>query len=402
MSDALDALIKARTDLVLDHPFFGSLALRMKFVEDTQAQFTKNLATDGSSVYFNPEYISKLDPQECRGLLAHTVMHPAMQHHVRRGHRDEKLWNKACDFAINGPLHDAGFKLPIDLPLDPRHNGSSAESIYTILMEEEPPPPPKEQPKPDGSDGDGDGEGQGEGSGDGQGNDGQGGGNDHAPGHVMDSKDPVQSAADWQMAVKQAAQAAQMMGNCPADIARLAVEANRPRFDVKSLLMRFAQEQCKNDYSWRMPNRRYFPQGVYLPEARDTQMGRVAIAVDSSGSITDAVMARFLGFMQEVVDQVRPSGVDVIICDAHVHAVHHFDKDEPINDVKLIGGGGTDFCPVFEHIDANEDEQPACIVYLTDGYGRFPDQPSEIPTLWVMISDVEAPWGETVRMEEEE
>lgn len=396
MSEALQRISKARTMLILDHPFFGSLSLRLKITHDESK--TKDMATDGRHLYYSEKYVDGLEDAELLGMLAHLVMHPAMQHHTRRGNREDKKWQKACDYAINTPLIEAGFKLPLNVPVDPRHSGKSAESIYTVLQEEEPPQNGggggsgsgggNDQQQPSGGQGDGDGDGDGQGEG-------------NAPGQVLDAEDPATDNAEWQMAVKQAAQAAQMMGNMPADLARLVQEANRPRYDWRSLLLRFAQDQCKSDYSWKTPNRRYIQQGIYLPEINDTQMGDMIIAIDSSGSIDDKTMAKFLGAIEGVAEQVKPRSIQVVICDARVHKVHTFQRDEPIEGVELIGGGGTDFCPVFDLIEEN-DEKPACVMYLTDGYGRFPDEPCQSPTLWVMTSEVLAPWGETIRLEADE
>jgi predicted metal-dependent peptidase len=395
---AIQRISRMRTLLILDHPFFGALSLRLKLVNDPSK--TKDMATDGRAIYFSEKYVDGLEDDELLGMLAHLVMHPAMQHHTRRGHRDDKKWQKACDLAINQPLVDAGFKLPLNLPLDPRHTGKSAESIYSVLLEEDPPPPAGSGPgEGKGGDGQGNGNGEGQGEGGGQG-DGDGQGN--APGQVLDAPDPAQDASEWQIAVKQAANAAQMMGNMPADMKRLVQEANRPHFDFRSLLMRFAQDQSKNDFSFKMPNRRYMPQGFFLPSAQDVEMGQIDIGIDSSGSITDKILAKFLGTVQEVVDQVRPRRVRIFVSDARVHRVHIFERDEEIEGVELVGGGGTDFRPVFKAIEeSDEDDRPACILYLTDGYGSFPDK-VDVPTLWCMTTDVEAPVGETIRLEVDE
>lgn len=398
MSNAIQRISKARTMLILDHPFFGALSLRLKITRDEGK--TKDMATDGSHLYFSEKYVDGLPDDELIGMLAHLVMHPAMQHHTRRGHRDHKKWNKACDLAINTPLIEAGFKLPLNVPVDPRHSGQSAESIYHVLLEEEEqekkndPNNQGNQPPPPGGGGAG---GQGDGQPDPNGTPGGG----DAPGSVLDAQDPVQDNAEWQMAVKQAAQAAKAMGNLPAELQRLTQEANRPRFDWRSLLLRFAQDQAKSDYSWKAPNRRYIQQGLYLPQIDDTQMGDMLIAIDSSGSISDEIMRKFLGVIEGVADQVKPRNIKVVICDAKVHKVHTFERDEPIEGVELMGGGGTNFCPVFDLID-EDDDKPACVMYLTDGYGRFPEEPCEVPTLWVMTDEVIAPWGETVRLETDE
>jgi len=62
------------------------------------------------------------------------------------------------------------------------------------------------------------------------------------------------------------------------------------------------------------------------------------------------------------------------------------------------GRGGTDFRPVFEHVD-KEPIQPACLIYLTDLEGPYPTVPPDFPVLWVCSTDKEATWGETIRLD---
>ena len=79
--------------------------------------------------------------------------------------------------------------------------------------------------------------------------------NSHAveqPGGVLDAPDPAQQEAEWQVALKQATQAAQMMGQLPGGIALAVDEVLRPRVDWKSILRRFVQQSATADYSWRM------------------------------------------------------------------------------------------------------------------------------------------------------
>jgi len=75
---------KARTALVLDHPFFGSLLFRLK---DFECRSIQTMATDGLSLYYNPEFVETLNAATLAGTLAHEVMHPALHHHVRRSGR---------------------------------------------------------------------------------------------------------------------------------------------------------------------------------------------------------------------------------------------------------------------------------------------------------------------------
>jgi hypothetical protein len=120
---------KARTTLLLDHPFFGSLLFRLKGRENRSIA---TMATDGVSLYYNPEFVDTLNSATLAGVLAHEVMHPALQHHVRRSGRDPKRWNEACDYAINPLLLDAGLSLPDGVLVDHRFRGMSAEQIYNL------------------------------------------------------------------------------------------------------------------------------------------------------------------------------------------------------------------------------------------------------------------------------
>ena len=107
------AMIRARAALVLDHPFFGSIALRLTLQPDPTCS---DLWTDALI-----------------GAQAHEVMHLACAHHVRREERDTALWNKACDIVVNQLLLDAGFSLPQGAVHDPAYAGFSVEALYSEL-----------------------------------------------------------------------------------------------------------------------------------------------------------------------------------------------------------------------------------------------------------------------------
>jgi predicted metal-dependent peptidase len=125
---------KARTALLLDHPFFGSLLFRLAGRASGSIQ---TMATDGVSLFYNPAFVDTLNAAELAGVLAHEVMHPALQHHTRRAARDRERWNMACDYAINPLLLDAGLTLPKDILIDHRFRGMSAERIYNLIEEQQ-------------------------------------------------------------------------------------------------------------------------------------------------------------------------------------------------------------------------------------------------------------------------
>jgi predicted metal-dependent peptidase len=64
----------------------------------------------------------------------------------------------------------------------------------------------------------------------------------------------------------------------------------------------------------------------------------------------------------------------------------------------MTGGGGTSFVPVFKKVE-ELGITPALLIYFTDGYGTFPDEPPPYPVIWVMTEDVTPPFGEVVKVE---
>lgn len=376
---ASDRIMAARTTLILDQPFFGVLALRLKVVEDLRCG---TAWTDGVSMGYSPRFINGLTQDEIVGLVAHEVMHCAAGHPWRRDAREKVAWNVAADYAINYVLEEARLTLPKDRLRDPMFDGQSAEWIYNRLP-----------PSPSGGGSGNDGSGAEAGEGAQQGKPGCGGADVRdAPG------DPVSgdTQADWQQAVQQAANAAQARGELPSSLKRFAEVASKPKVDWRSVLHRFVQQVARNDYSWQRPNPRYLTQRLYLPSLRSEEVGPIYIVVDTSGSIDGPVLNQFGAEINAVVDEVRPSVVMVGYCDAMLHRVDRFESGEPVV-LNPIGGGGTRFEPAFEHIPQLEDE-PVAVIYLTDLMGSFPKQAPEMPVLWAATLNREVPFGEVVHI----
>jgi predicted metal-dependent peptidase len=350
----------ARTALVLDHPFFGHLALRLALIEDSN-KAGGTAATDGRAIYYCPTFVASLPQAQLVGLMAHEVLHPALGHTQRRGMREHQRWNVACDYPINSMVLGAGMQLPPDGCVDAELGKLSAEEVYPLL--------PDDEPEVSGGCG--------------------------RWGGVLDAPSG-DDAAEWQVAVVQAAKAARAMGKCPKSAERLLGELLAPKVDWREALRRFVTERAKSEYSWARPNRRHLANGLILPGLYSWQLGAVAVAIDTSGSIGGPELDTFAAELRGVHEDARPSSLAVLYCDAKVHRVDEFTPCDRV-ELRAEGGGGTDFRPVFDAI-AERDEEPACLIYLTDGYGEFPDCAPSYPVLWVMTTEAEAPFGEVVRL----
>lgn len=367
-SEAARLLSHARSQLILTpaYGFFGSLALRLRMIERPDI---KTAATDGKRFFYNPVFVRSLTPAVHQSLVAHEVMHCALDHMSRLLERQHARWNRAADFCINLILKDAGMEIPPTWLLNTAFAGMSADEIYQLLP-------------PDEDDGSSPGTGQ--------------------PGGSIDELMPADPgtgeslSVEWKIAAVQAATAAKQAGNLPASLARFVEEALAPKADWRDHLWRFATQVNKDDYSWTRPNRRYLSAGIYLPGLYSENMGPIAIAIDTSGSIDQDTLNTFGAEIRAIVESVRPSKVHVIYCDAEVNHVDEFSPGDPLQ-FDMHGGGGTDFRPPFEYLEEN-GITPECFVYLTDLYGPFPDEP-EYPVLWAATTDQAVPFGEVIRLD---
>jgi predicted metal-dependent peptidase len=368
-------LSRARTRLLLDSPWFGSLSMRLHITESA----CKTMQTDGTRLEYNPQFVESISEAELTGVVAHEVLHCALLHPYRIGSRKLPMWNKACDFAVNQMLLDQGFALPAGRLHDPQYQGMSAEQIYALL----------DRDQQDDQQGDDQGD-------------------EEQPGQVVapqpgdeqddgDGAPEPMSATDWQVAAEQATAIANKAGKLPGDCARAVKESRESETNWREILRRFVEQTVPSDYSWTMPNRRYIAAGLYLPGTVRENTPRLAVGIDTSGSISDQLLAVFSAELTQILHETRPEAIDVYYCDAEVRHAESFSPDDA--EIKLSAhGGGTAFQPVLDRI-ADAGSEPAALIYFTDLDGPTPVEPS-YPVLWVTTEATRAiaPFGETVRV----
>jgi predicted metal-dependent peptidase len=423
-------LLRARVQLLFKQPFFATLCLRLKLIP---ANAFPTMATNGKVICYNTAFVESLIPEELEGVLAHEVSHCALGHHCRRGSRKKRLWNVACDYAINPILLKNGLVLPAGALVNPDYEGLSAEQIYERLLQEQ-------------SDGAGADESQNPGAGAGSGAANgtaapnaqpqtgpiSGKGQEPSPntstthagqpapedddlnspreggfGEVLDATDNDGNPAgegeanlqanDWAIAAQQALQSAKGQGHGTSDFERPLKESQESTQDWRAILRAFVAATALSDYRWSPPNRRFVAAGLYLPSLHLEGTGRLVIGVDTSGSISERELDQFAGEISAISDQAQPERIHVVYCDEAVTGCQEFGPSEPIQ-LEPRGGEGTDFCPVFQWVEDNGIE-PACLIYLTDlDCSSYPVVPPSYPVLWVTSSRRPAPFGETVKI----
>jgi predicted metal-dependent peptidase len=352
------------------------------------------------SLYYNPEFVDTLNSATLAGVLAHEVMHPALQHHLRRFKRDPRRWNEACDYAINPLLLDAGLSLPEGVLVDLRFRGMSAEQIYNLREGEAQPQSGGQNSASDGT-----------GANAGETPETQGSTDEPTVpeteggiGQVLDAPLPDQDtpcieeqAREWSVAVNQAVTLSKQAGKAPAGLARTLEGAADATVDWRELLRRLWSDTIPADSSWMRPNRRHIWNGLYLPGIVREGVGEIAIAVDCSGSVSGRLLRLFEAEVCSILEGQRPQGVHVLYFDTEVHKVETYQAGEPVH-LNPVGGGGTDFGPCFDWL-AEHGIQPQTLVFLTDLCGTFPENEPGYPVIWASTERRKAPFGSVIPMQ---
>ncbi len=407
--------------LLSKHPFWGTVSVNLKFslLKDAPSiAFTDCYST----VYFRPEAL-KLPPKELKFIVLHELLHVVLMHSQRRGKRDPYLWNLACDYAINSILVDEmKMEMPKTIPglYDENFKNKPAEVIYIELLEK------ASKVKiyiviPDLCD---------------SSNSGCNNkvfevttsgtkeitdenkikkilsGKENAvvikteifnPTDLKKSNNPEGEVSRIKDIIAQAHLIQQkfgdkVKGDLPGSVWAFVKKIVEPKVPFDILLARYASEIIagKSEFSYTPLNkRRYLEYGAVYPSISKEEIPKVVVAVDTSGSISNAELSLFAGAIKKM-STITPE-LTVITCDASIHQVIPPSQIESfLKSIKFAGRGGTSHIPVFEYID-KKIPNPDVVICLTDGYTDYPNKKPKYPVIWVLTPNHKTPpWGKVI------
>jgi predicted metal-dependent peptidase len=411
--EQLPAIItKARARLLVRAPFIGSIALGLAWVN---APDIGTMATDGRSVWFNPDWCEVHGVEKTMGVIAHEVLHVVNKHHLRRGERDAELWNVAADLLINRLLEDDKYVLPPDglFDRDRCYAGLPTEIIYARLLEQQ--QQQVEQPKDQRSSNQSSAGGA-SGSGSrqtgchakpdrGEAHEGNGVFPARHWGEVRDltrsngqrlsPRERLHAEHDLDVRIRQAAAAAKRVGKFGAALQEM-VEVATDRVDWRDKFRMAFDGVLRGEVSWARPNRRFIQHGIYLPGWRRTGAGRVGFVLDTSGSISANELSVYTAAVLGILEETGPEAVALIQCDVQVQRIDYIQPGESFDRIEVHGRGGTRFQPAFDWI-AESGFGADAIVYATDL--NCSDQPQDpgLPVIWLTPTPNRSmPFGEIV------
>lgn len=377
----LEQLTRARISLLLQQPFWGTLATRLILRDATDEGWCPTAGTDGRNFYYNREFIKKLTRQETIFLVAHEVEHCVYDHMSRRGSRKPKLWNAAADFVINLELHEHGVgKIPdpktsgIQACFDTKYKGMFAEEVYDLLIND---PNAPQFPEFDIHLEPGDGRGE-----------------------PMTDEERRVLGDEIRNAVMQAAKAAGA-GKTPAGVKRMLKDLTEPQMDWREVLNMKIQSTIRSNFTWQRCSRKTQAYGIYLPAMDVDTRVEAAVAIDTSGSMTMEMLRDLLSEVKGIMQQFADFKIRVWCFDTKVYNEQVFTPEniDEIDTYEIKGGGGTDFMCNWEYMKENEI-MPERFIMMTDGYpyGSWGDE-NWCDTLFLIHGDTHrklvAPFGMT-------
>ena len=119
-----------------------------------------------------------------------------------------------------------------------------------------------------------------------------------------------------------------------------------------------------------------------FPGIKVKRYQRMAVVVDTSGSVPDDDLSRFFAEIHGMWRQ--GAEVDVVECDAQVQRCYPYQGRLP---EKITGRGGTLFDPAFEWLRSQRMVRYDGCIYLTDGGSSAPTVRPPCKLLWIVTSD---------------
>ena len=404
----------------------SSILLRLPLVSDNSIE---TMCTDGKVIKYSDDFVLKITGAECEGVLLHEGYHVILLHHTRMGNRNHKLWNIACDYAINNYIYDhTDFELPEGGLWDEKYDHMTAEKIYHILdndddalqdainqMKEENGDSDSEENDSGNSDGSDESERNDTGeysSTDDSQQDAEDGTDkyDAIPvsqgeiimptgedGEALSEEDIQEVEADVQRAMQLGDMMQRMSGDGTSGVSDRLTQIKEAKTNWVDVLTDLLSTDISNDTTWSRPHRRYQWSGLNLPsKMREPRIKKLAIAFDTSCSVSQHELNYFGAEVQSICEQIGIDEVLVCYCDTTVRKNPETDEwwdrfdiasGETI-DIKFRGRGGTRFDPVFNLLnDFTDDEDIDALIYFTDGecYVDKNFEP-DIPVFWGITS----------------
>ena len=374
---------------------------------------TDTIGCDGFRIYYKPEYVMGLYESGTvfvNRVYLHMILHCMFKHVIKRGKREKKLWDLACDIVVESVLDSFTYRC-VHLPVHGKRRNLyqkikkeyqvfTAERVYEWLIRqnlsfEHYVEWAMEFRRDDHSFWD-------------------------LPENQKDNR--IQNFQNKWQAISEKTQTemetfAKDREDEAGDMVRKLQVENRKKYDYKSFLRQFAilREEMQVDidsfdygfytYGLNMYGNMPLIEPQEWKEVKKIQ--EFVIAIDTSMSCSEELVQIFLeqtyAILKETESFFQKVKIHLIQCDSKVQSDVIISCEDDLkrymDELTIRGGGGTDFRPVFQYVDELIEQKYFYhlkgLVYFTDGYGEFPKVRPLYDTAFVFLqqdyNDVNVP-----------
>ena len=314
-----------RSDLEERFPMWTDRIRLLRFKDSPTVMPSDN---DGSTIFYNSRLVDRMSREKRNFYMARELLHIQLAHHHRRGDREHMVWKRATDGVVHSMLRDEGFQVPEEVMLIRDGAGLCAEELYDalyVIWDDE-----------NLSD-------------------------DASVPMIIDTENPVE------------------MKEAGKDSKSREIELDDPGLArAVAGLAELLEPSMQVDYDW-------FPgmtirDGMLRYDFRAYPVARAEILLDTSASV-DADLLRY--FVRAVKALMREDAVVRVGCfDTKFYGFKDINTEANIENLRLVGAGGTDFNVAVEAFTGDAENQ----IIFTDGYAEMPEQSCN--AVWVVYGSM--------------
>lgn len=330
-------------------------------------------------------------PEKMRRGYLHILLHCLFLHPFIPGDADDKLWDLACDMAVEQLIErESQPRLAVDSEVRKDcfarmgEKVMSAEQIFTMLRKGIFPYAQEELQEAFQFD-------------------------DHS---CWRATIPEGTRRQWERLLADAAgkKAGQgRRGTTPGAMEEAIQPAIDSKFDYRKFLQRFTfpREEVELDtesfdyvfYNFGMEYYGSMPLIEPLEYKEVRRLEELVIAIDTSGSCSAETVAQFLAETYSILTQqenfFRKMKVYFIQCDCIIQDVTLIQSREDwleyAKNIRIKGRAGTSFTPVFEYVQMLREQKKLknlkALLYFTDGDGAYPHTAPDYETAFILLNE---------------
>ena len=366
--------------MLVKYPFFGSIVTNIGYKESKDIIAA---ATDGKTIYYNPNFLDELSISEQTFIFAHEVCHIAFNHILRSENKDNDLWNIATDAVINQFLKRDGLTMVqggVDIKEAINYD---VETLYEKLLQN------KQSLESDKSK--------------------QDVGHDshelweqavkkYKEENVNEKKDKtglekkqeeLEKTGEKDAFKKNLEEKKKQLEGLKEEILKQSLQAGTlANGDVRSISdigtskpiidWRYAlREAIKYDVDWSYKNA-IIEDGIIKANLEEQPIPEAEIVLDTSDSINNKLLR---GFLRECKNILKQSKLKVGCFDTKFYGFHEIRTLKDIDNIILEGGGGTNFEVAVNAFTRRVENK----IIFTDGYASMPN--TSIDVIWIVFGN---------------